>query len=70
MVEGLIMLVSNEDTDSESRQQLAHQLVTVTSPHEHERLGEKGVRLPYGLSYNVRIIIDLMARLHAISVLI
>jgi len=43
MVEGLIIPVSDEDTDSESQQQPAHQLVTVAGPHEPERLGEKGV---------------------------
>jgi hypothetical protein len=64
MVEGLIQAVpvGDDDTESESPQQPAHQLATVTGPHEPERLGEKGVRLPYSLSYNIRIITDLMAR--------
>jgi len=43
MVEGLIIPVSDEDTDLESQQQPAHQLVTVVGPHEPERLREKGV---------------------------
>ena len=62
-VEGLIMPVSNEDTDPASQQQSAHQLVIVTGIHEPERLGETEVRLPYGLSYNVGVITDVMGRL-------
>lgn len=50
------MPVSDEDADSKSQQQAAHQLVTVIGPHEPERLGETEVYLPYSLSYHVSVI--------------
>jgi hypothetical protein len=50
------MLVSDEDTGSESQQQSVRQLVTVVGPHEPRRLGETEVRLSYSLSYHISVI--------------
>ena len=63
------MPVSGDDTDSEFRQQSesVHQSVTVTGPHEPERLGETEVHLRYNMFYTA---IDLLARLQAVSALI